>query len=444
MVKLSATAHRAIKAIVPAVPVISKRFQRNRRGSKRQRGERKCWHPISWEEHQSRLSDYEFRRRYRMSRETFAKFCEVVRPYVRTRDMGQFRRCTGHGEGKVNVEPPSLEVELAFTIRWLAGGQTADLMLVYRVPRVTLYDCCWKVIDAINMAMKVEFPTDISELRKLEAGFRRSDYPFWKGQVGAIDGVLFQTRNPGVEVPNPKQYYVERKGMYALLCIAVCDAQCRITWFDISHEPTSHDSLAFGNTDFGHRVTNGLLPENFFLNGDAAFTHGRSMVVPLGEAAFDWLQSSCRVVIERTFGLLIRRWGILWRPLSVMHKRRVDIIGACIRLHNFLITERLGQDPTPEVPLEFPMCAAHAEVVPGTWEVPPYLDADGRPNMHLDTEGQHEARRQAMGGHSAGSGLPVRARELADAAREWGLHERPYAKGHAPKRQKKTKRKLTY
>ena len=62
--------------------------------------------------------------------------------------------------------------------------------------------------------------------------------------------------------------------------------------------------------------------------------------------------------------------------------------------------------------------------------------------MHLDTEGAHEARRQAMGGQTAGSGLPVRARELADQAREWGLKERPYAKGYAPRRgNKKTRRK---
>ena len=314
-----------------------------------------------------------------MSRETFAKFCEIVRPSVPARDMGQFRRCTGHEEGKENVEPPSLEVELAFTIRWLAGGQITDLMLVYNVPRVSMYESIWKMIDSINTAMKVEFPTDTTSLRKLEAGFRRSDYPFWRGQVGAIDGVLFPTRNPGADVPNPQQYYAERKCMYALLCIAVCDAHCRITWFDISHEPTSHDSLAFGNTDFGHKVTNGGLPGQFFLNGDAAFTHGRSMVVPLGEAAFDWLQSSCRVVIERTFGILLRRWGCLWRPLAVMHTRRVDVIGTCIRLHNFLVTERLARDGTLEPDCVYPMCADRAEVVPGTWEVPPPSDLHGRP-----------------------------------------------------------------
>ena len=125
MVQVPPGTRRAIEAVIRACPAISKHSQSILREIKRLRGPRKCWRPITWEEHNKRLSEYEFRRRYRMSRETFAKFCEIVRPSVPARDMGQFRRCTGREEGKGNVDPPSLEVELAFTIRWLAGGQIA-------------------------------------------------------------------------------------------------------------------------------------------------------------------------------------------------------------------------------------------------------------------------------------------------------------------------------
>ena len=43
------------------------------------------------------------------------------------------------------------------------------------------------------------------------------------------------------------------------------------------------------------------------------------MIVPSGEAAldnYDFYQSSNRMAIECAFGILVRRWGLLWRPLS--------------------------------------------------------------------------------------------------------------------------------
>ena len=60
--------------------------------------------------------------------------------------------------------------------------------------------------------------------------------------MGAIDGVDFKMKNPGVAVDNPARYRVARKNAYELLCLAICDAHLRFTYFDISHEPqVSHD-----------------------------------------------------------------------------------------------------------------------------------------------------------------------------------------------------------
>jgi hypothetical protein len=49
------------------------------------------------------------------------------------------------------------------------------------------------------------------------------------------------------------RYYVARKGKYALLCMAMCDAECRILWYDISQSPQTHDSLAWSVTQLGVR-----------------------------------------------------------------------------------------------------------------------------------------------------------------------------------------------
>jgi len=118
----------------------------------------------------------------------------------------------------------------------------------------------------------------------------------------------------------------------------------RFIHYDISKTPTTHDSLAWEASVLGTRIANGELPMGLFINGDSAFNLGPGMMVPTNKEAttdFDFEQSSNRICIECAFGILVRHWGILWRPLEMKPKRRAPIIGACMRLHNFCIDKKL-------------------------------------------------------------------------------------------------------
>jgi len=42
--------------------------------------------------------------------------------------------------------------------------------------------------------------------------------------------------------------------------------------------------------------------------------------------------------------VLIRRWGILWRPLEVRFDKRAALIGCCMRLHNYCIDHRISEE----------------------------------------------------------------------------------------------------
>ena len=42
--------------------------------------------------------------------------------------------------------------------------------------------------------------------------------------------------------------------------------------------------------------------------------------------------------------VLIRRWGILWRPLEVRFDKRAALIGCCMRLHNYCIDHRITDE----------------------------------------------------------------------------------------------------
>jgi hypothetical protein len=63
-------------------------------------------------------------------------------------------------------------------------------------------------------------------------------------------------------------------------------------YYDISHEPNSHDSLAWGGTKLGASI-NEILPSPYFLNGDNAYIQDRHMVVPIkDDDDFNFYQSS--------------------------------------------------------------------------------------------------------------------------------------------------------
>ena len=81
--------------------------------------------------------------------------------------------------------------------------------------------------------------------------------------------------------------------------------------------------------------------------------------------------------IECAFGILVRRWGLLWRPLSMRFDRRAPVVCAIIRLHNFCIDERI-EDDTKSI-------NSLSEVQPGRWQITPVFDRDGRPVEILKT-----------------------------------------------------------
>lgn len=298
---------------------------------------------FDWTAHVARLTPDEFKQRYRLDFDSFYKLLDAIRAdiSVTSEQQARFAKCGGL------VLP---ETRLAMALRFLAGGDPLDLKLIYDVSKSFVYDSVWAVVDAINNRFSVEFPIDDEEkLRVLEAEFRaRARCPGWIGQVGALDGVHFAMKAPTAnDVDDPQRYHVARKAEYALLCMALCDAEMRFMFYDISQCPTTHDSMAWGLTDLGQRIEHGDLPAPFFINADAAFSVRNSLITPAGDAAstdFDYHQSSNRVVIERAFGVLVRRWAVLWKPLQVRFDRRAPLVGACIRLHNFCIDRRIREE----------------------------------------------------------------------------------------------------
>jgi hypothetical protein len=270
-------------------------------------------------------------------------------------------------------------------LRYLAGGQVTDLALLYHISKRECYASLWAAVDAINKHpdLAISFPIDDPEqLSRMEMEFakahqRRYGSASWRGEVGAIDGIDIKQRNPGKAVQNPARYYVARKGGHQLLCIAICDAHRRFTYYDMSHTATSHDSLAWAGSKLGARIEKGDLHHSFFLAGDNAFTCTNSMITPMNDSDYDFYQSSNRMAIECAFGMLVRRWGVFWRPLEVEFDRRAPLVGAAMRMHNYCIDRRIGMEMTEVGPCTL--------IQPKVWMPTPAFDTFGRPIDFLDT-----------------------------------------------------------
>jgi hypothetical protein len=65
--------------------------------------------------------------------------------------------------------------------------------------------------------------------------------------------------------------------------------------------------------------------------------------------AFNNVLSSQRITIERAFGILVRRWGILWRPIAYSLYRVARIARVCAMLHNICVDRWLLKHPRPYV-----------------------------------------------------------------------------------------------
>jgi len=96
--------------------------------------------------------------------------------------------------------------------------------------------------------------------------------------------------------------------------------------------------------------TNCLLP--FCLVGDKRFPLKTYLMRPFAkrnlqnndQRIFNYRLSRARRVIENTFGILVSRWRILYKPLALKLSTVEKIIQAVTCLHNYIITTNLANN----------------------------------------------------------------------------------------------------
>jgi len=109
---------------------------------------------------------------------------------------------------------------------------------------------------------------------------------------------------------------------------------------------SSFDNTCYIVTQLSKDIKAGLLDSKYHVVLDEAYPCTEQEMSPwkgknlsVEKDAFNYYLSLCRQVIERAFGILIQRWGILWCPLRISMMNRGVLIRVCCKLHNICVDD---------------------------------------------------------------------------------------------------------
>ena len=282
-----------------------------------------------------------FKRHYRLDRPTFMALLSTISPSLEPTEVG--KRVATNASGSY-VEPI---IQLAITLRMLAGGSYLDISFGYNISEKEVYNIFHKVLIVLDMKLdNIDFPyEDEEKLRDLESTFSKISKGNFRGTVAAGDGIVFRTIKPDVDaVDGNVRSFFTRKGFYAHALQAFCDGNCKFTHISMKVCASTHDGTAYVLTGLSQRISEGKLAEWAHVVLDDAYVCSNQELSPWRgknltpeKDTFNYFLSLHRQTIERAFGMLVRRWGILWRALRFGVKINSRIISVCCKLHNLCI-----------------------------------------------------------------------------------------------------------
>lgn len=304
-----------------------------------------------------------FKRQFRLCREDFGDLLSKIAPLIRRNEI------KAQNSSGSTICP---EMRLMITLRILAGAKYLD-MIWYRVSvdhvGTYVHDCLMAINSTID---NIKIPETDSEWRAESEKFREvllnkhgsMGDDMLRGICGAGDGFVVQITEPVAADlgGKPSKIYMNRKGFFALLIQAFCGAHTNFWYFKVGWPGATNDITAYKQTKLHQNSTNFGLPTSIprwvtFLLDEAygsiggghltPFTShqlkkavnipGRIKTLYLKMRTFNHVLSSQRITIERAFGQLVRRWGILWCPNSCCLKSVSLMVQCCAKLHNICV-----------------------------------------------------------------------------------------------------------
>ena len=226
----------------------------------------------SWSRFQYNLSDRQFRRYFRMSRECFECLCEKIKNNAGEQDFKSeifLSLCRSGDAGGCPRATPFLrahevmtgglisgEIKMALTLRILAGGSYLDLSLLFEIGSSYAYQILHEVVknwildDRIVKINGLDYVSDETMMEAVALQFAQRSSGVINGCIGALDGWIVKTKRPTKNrdgVVNPGSFR-SRKGYFGINVQTISSQKKKILFRDISSRGAEHDSTAFKNS----------------------------------------------------------------------------------------------------------------------------------------------------------------------------------------------------
>ncbi|XP_013418512.1 putative nuclease HARBI1 [Lingula anatina] len=186
----------------------------------------------------------------------------------------------------------------------------------------------------------IQFPTDPDDIQKAkDSWLEKCNFPC---AIGALDCTHILIQKPG----HHGDEYVCRKGVPTLNVQATCDAGERFTSVSAEWPGSVHDSRIWKNSPVGRFMSNSR--SDALLLGDEGYGIAPWLMTPFKDPAtpeqrsYNKVHKKERVIIERCFGQVKRRFPILQGRVRVQLEKIPKVILACFILHN---VSKYLQDP---------------------------------------------------------------------------------------------------
>jgi len=234
--------------------------------------------------------------------------------------------------------------QLLVALRFYATG-SFQLVVgdTFAISKSTVCHTVHRVTDAIASLRDryVKFPSTVDEQRStMQAFYNRSKMP---GIIGAIDCTHVAIQSPGSD---DAEIYRNRKNFFSINVQLVCEPTGYISDVVARWAGSTHDSTIFDNSKLRAMLETQQI--NGCLVGDGGYACRRYMLTPLNnpitaaERAYNSAQILARNCIERTIGMLKRRFPALKYGLRLKLSNTLPVIVATVVLHN--IATILGED----------------------------------------------------------------------------------------------------
>lgn len=297
---------------------------RKKRRKNRNRTTAQLWYILQGDE------EY-FRSRFRMGKVCFSNLVKEIKA------LGYYQTWCGRGNPRRRVTCP---VALAMAILYVSHGGKVALVADatgYSPETVRLH--CKVVIQVISdifFSKQVRMPDTDEYLEYISSDFlNRCHIP---RVIGAIDGTHFPILTPSEAHVD----YINRKGTHSIVFQAIAiGTDLRFIEFSGGWAGSVGDSMVFKQSTVFQKFVSRKW-EGYRLLGDAAYGLSSFCLTPFERSDrmtqtqknYNFWQSSGRMVVERAFGCLKKRFPILQTAFTSDDKWLCTVAKFCVTIHN--------------------------------------------------------------------------------------------------------------